>query len=315
MKPISFPLLALLIVVFADAAPAQAPCSDPDCTASMPAADACRIYVDSGNGAGRYTATVIRGRIVNYVRAQPDGCYDPSRRYGLQGWRLTMRDDHKIRRIAVLQGPGSLSFALQDNDGGDYMDGFVWLVPLPRGTVIHDTSARECTGNCTLTLDPKDPDDIIVLVGFDVTRVSGDGHVKRFSVGPAVGTATNPAMQLNFSDDDFAYRARVQYAYLPAGALGARGDVQGSFARAGDEDEIVRAPGPSPNLRAATPRGNTVLQSFVLTFRNGGHFLEDVGIERRDGGYEAWFQDGQSDDDRRYPDDPFAWRTRFVILN
>lgn len=198
----------------------------------------------------------------------------------------------------------------------DFADGFVWLVPLPDGTVLRRARA-ECTGACRLELAPKAAGEVVVLAGFDIRRAENDGHVRRFAVGPVIGTATAPEMRVDFRDDDFAYSVEVQYAYLPPGAVAGTGDVAQSYARndGGFGTAVVRNPSfPDPALRAETGEGDLVLQFFAFAFGNGGHFLEDIGVERRMGEYEAWFQDNQGRGERRHPDDPFDWRAGFVRL-
>ena len=212
--------------------------------------------------------------------------------------------------------PYQLSFALADHDGDDFADGFVWLEPLPDGTVFR-RARTECTGACRLELAPKAAGEVVVLAGFDIRRAENDGHVRRFAVGPVIGTATAPEMRVDFRDDDFAYSVEVQYAYLPPGAVAGTGDVAQSYARndGGFGTAVVRNPSfPDPALRAETGEGDLVLQFFAFAFGNCGHFLEDIGVERRMGEYEAWFQDNQGRGERRHPDDPFDWRAGFVRL-
>jgi hypothetical protein len=296
----------------------DAPCTHPACTASQAVGTACRIYLHSEAGEARFHQSVVNGSVGGVSRAQPEGCYDPSRVYGLQGWRFNTRGGHKIQRIAFLQDRGTLDFGLTDGDGGDYMDGFGWLVPLPAGTRERSTTLRSCGGRCRLGLDPMNPNDVFVLRGFEVRRVDGDGHVRRVAIGPVVGTPARPELRVNFRDDDFTYRVRIQYAYLPAGAISESGDVGNTYERRDPHfgaATIHSAAFSDRRLSARTPRGDAVLQSFAFGFRNGGHFLEDVGVERHSNSYEAWFQDNQSPAERREPDDSFSWRARFVILN
>ena len=60
--------------------------------------------------------------------------------------------------------------------------------------------------------------------------------------------------------------------------------------------------------------GDAVLTNVSLRFRNGGHYIQFLGVERIRDGYEAWFQDPQSNDDLRWPDDPFDLQMQYVIL-
>ena len=300
-----------------------AACSHPACCASAPVADACRVYMHAPEGSARWLpSAIVQSEESPFHQVEPVGCYDPGRVYGLQGWRFNIRGGHKIKRVKFMQRSGDplreggwLEIALHDHDGNDYMDGFVWLVPLPEGTALRTTRTQTCRGLCPFVLAPKNPTDIIVLAGFDVVREDGDGHVRTFSIGPNLGTETQPAVRVNFSDDNFAYRARIQYAYIPAGAVAANRNVVSQRYRRPSFSPGVVPSAPSPLLLAGTPRGNAVLQTFSLGFQDGGHFLEDVGLERRAGAYEAWFQDNQGTTDRRQPDDSFNWSAGFAILN
>lgn len=294
----------------------DAPCEHVACRASPAFGAACRVYLDADDGDVTLHRSVLQGRVGGVSRAVPEGCYRADGVYGLQGWRFNTRGGHKIRHVKVLQRDGSLSFAFADHNGEDFADGFVWLVPLPEGTVLRRATA-DCTGACRIGLDPKRAEEVVVLAGFDIRRDRHDGHVRRFAVGPVAGTATAPEMRVDFRDDDFDYEVELQYAYLPSGAVTGRGGVAQSYARddGGFGTATVRNPSfPDPALRAETGEGDLVLQSFSFAFGNGGHFLEDIGIERRMGEYEAWFQDNQGRGERRHPDDPFDWEAGFVQL-
>lgn len=294
----------------------EAPCEHAVCRASPAFGAACRVYLDAPDGDATLHRSVLGGRVGGVSRAVPEGCYRADRVYGLQGWRFNTRGGHKIRHVKVLQQDGSLSFALADHNGEDLADGFVWLVPLPEGVELRSAQA-DCRGACRIGLAPKAAGEVMVLAGFDLRRDGNDGHVRRFAVGPVTSTATAPELRVDFRDDDFAYAVEVQYAYLPAGAVAGTGDVAQSYARneGGFGTATVRNPSfPDPALRAETGEGDLVLRFFAFAFGNGGHFLEDIGIERRMGEYEAWFQDNQGRGERRHPDDPFDWRVGFVRL-
>ncbi len=313
-------LFFLTFVFFAGTTAAhaqEAPCDHPACRATLPFEAACRIYLNAGDGEATLHRSVLGGMVGGVSRAVPEGCYQPGRVYGLQGWRFNTRGGHKIRHVKFKQNDDSMEFALEDGNGGDFADGFVWLVPLPDGTVLRSATAS-CAGPCRIALDPKQPFETVVLLGFDIERDDNDGHVRRFSVGPVSGSPTAPELRVNFRDDDFDYRAEVQYAYLPPDAIADRGRVLNDYSRddGGFGTATVRNPSlPDPNLFAVTGPGNLVLQAFMFEFGNGGHFLEDIGLERRSTEFEAWFQDNQSRGERRHPDDPFTWRADFVFLN
>lgn len=310
-------LVTLAGAVAASAVAAQeAPCDHAACRAAPAFGAACRVYLDAADGDATLHRSVLGGSVGGVSRAVPEGCYRADAVYGLQGWRFNTRGGHKIRHVKFLQQDGSLSFALADHNGDDFADGFVWLVPLPEGTVLR-TARRDCTGTCRLELDPKAPEEVVVLAGFDVRRNENDGHVRRFAVGPVIGTATAPLLRVDFRDDDFDYGVAVQYAYLPPEAVAGVGRVGQTYTSPGGgfgSATISNPAFPDPNLRAETGEGDLVLQFFAFGFGNGGHFLEDIGIERRMGEYEAWFQDNQARGERRNPDDPFDWRVGFVRL-
>ena len=307
--------ICLFFILFSSTAMAQeAPCDHPACRATLPFGAACRIYLNDGDAT--LHRSVLGGMVGGVSRAVPEGCYQPGRVYGLQGWRFNTRGGHKIRQVKFLQNPESMEFAFVDKSGNDFADGFVWLVPLPEGTQLRSQTA-DCTGGCRIDLDAKDPFDTVVLLGFYIERDDNDGHVRRFSVGPVAGSPTAPQIRVNFQDDDFSYSAEIQYAYLPPDAIVGRGRVVTDYAgtEGGFGTATVRTASlPDPDLFAVTGQGDIVLQAFMFEFRNGGHFLEDIGLERRSTEYEAWFQDNQARGERRHPDDPFTWRADFVFL-
>ncbi|MEM9277630.1 MAG: hypothetical protein AAGA76_03570 [Pseudomonadota bacterium] len=322
LRYFGFVAFAVFISPLFSAIPAytqEAPCSHDACRASMPQGNACRIYLNSDDGDASLHRSVLSGRVGGVSRAVPEGCYQPGQVYGLQGWRFNTRGGHKIRHIKFLQDSESMEFALADHDGNDFADGFVWLVPLPDGIELQETELVECNGGCRIPLGDKNPFDTVVLLGFEVLRDGdNDGHVRQFSVGRTSGPPTSPEMRINFSHDDFGYRARVQFAVLPAGTVSGTNRIgksheghTGGFGTA----RVSNPTSPNADLRDDTPAGDSVLQSFGFAFENDGHFLEDVGIERISLGYEVWFQDNQARGERRNPDDPFIWRASYVFLN
>jgi hypothetical protein len=282
-------------------------CAAPDC-ATPAYGDACRVYVDSASGQANFHRSFILGTTGGISRTNPAGCYGEGQVYGLQGWRFNMPDGHKLGRIKLKQDPDSIDFEMTDGDRNDFMDGFVWLVPLPEGTQRRETT-RSCRGSCTLTLDRKEDDEVFVLIGFDLNRNDDDeGHVRQISVGPISGDDTAPTIQVIFSDDAFGYQATIQYAYISDNIVDLTGRVEASYSKENNSS------GTDPNLTRSTPTGNAVLQGFNFEFLNGGHFIEEIGLERHRSSYEAWFQDHQDRSDRRNPDDPFDWEAHFVIL-
>ncbi len=322
--PAAFGLTVSLLAAFPAAAQ---PCADPACQAALPAGNACRVYVSAPIGIQRVDrAALDRGAAAGVEL--PIGCYQPGHVYGLQGWRFNMRGGHKVKGIRLLQDGTNIDFAFFDHDAHDFADGFAWLVPLPAGAVQR-TATRTCRGPCDLALERKASDEIFVLVGFEFLRSSNDGHLRALSIGPSpLTTPTQEFVRVNFRDDDFEYRVTLQYSYVqvfqvtgvaPPGFAARLLDpavVGKSYRRyePGFGEAVIRGTRPHPDLSDAVPPGDTVLAGFSFSFSNGGHFLEDLGLERTPSTYEAWFQDHQDRSDRREPDDPFVWSASFIML-
>ena len=71
---------------------------------------------------------------------------------------------------------------------------------------------------------------------------------------------------------------------------------------------------PHTALKMRGPSGSAALTGVHMRFDNGGHFIAHLGVKRHSDGFAAWFQDGQSRDDLRWPDDPFRWEMGYVML-
>ncbi|MBY5990411.1 hypothetical protein [Roseovarius atlanticus] len=314
--PHRFHIAALTVLILgslvAGRAQAQdAPCSHAACRAAQAVAPACRIYMEASTGRATFSHRALQGRVSFASRDQPDGCLRRGQAYALQGWRFNNRGGHKVQRLRLLQRAELFDIAFEDGDGGDYIDGFAWLVPLPEGVPIRTVQARECRGQCRLTLPGVRATDTVVLTGFEVARVGGDGHVRELAIGPADFSGGQGMMPVTFRDDDFAFRATVQYAVLPRGMVSGDQRARSDYARQGLPN-LLSARYIHPDLQRPSGAGARMLRGFRMAFGNGGHFLEDVGIEPLPMAYMAWFQDNQPAAERRVPDDPLAWSVDWV---
>ena len=298
---------ALVFLISAPHAQAQsAPCSDhPACEAALPTGEMCRIYLDAPDGTATLTTRQINGQVNGVDRAVPSGCYDPERVYGIAGWRFNTRGGNKLRELGFEQGRGVLRFALADGDGGDFADGFVWLVALPAESELRSVSAS-CKGPCPLQVEREDPNEEQVLAGFNFNRQGGGGHIRDISIESPLFPSWN--YYANFSDDDFDYDVTLQYAVVPPGFLGPRVNVLQKYnpdvvwGRVIEGEVFVH-----PRVRAYTGEVTRLLHGFSFEFKNGGHFIEDIGVEPFPTEFHGWFQDHQGDENRRLPDDPFEW--------
>lgn len=317
------PLMLISTLPFSSAAQAQTVnCDDhPACRAAIPAGAVCRIYLDAWNGSRGFNVQRLHGMAGNASRSWPPTCYNLNQAFGLQGWRFNMRGGHKVKNIGFLHERNGVQFKLEDSDGGDFADGFVWLSRLPefsvRGSSVFQ---RGCRGECILELERDSADQTIVLSGFKFERQGGDGHLRRIAIIPqplSSAASLNQRYLVAFQDDDFAYDVRLEYSLVPADKVGPMRELSKTYKREGDATVIAerRIPVHSDLVDVtATGTGNKVLRGFELRFLNGGHFIEDIGVEPGQGYYQVWFQDHQSEDDRRKPDDPFEWRVLYSSI-
>jgi hypothetical protein len=293
-------------------------CDDhPACRASMPTGNVCRLYLNAGNGSqsfGEQSLDRIEGRA---SRSWPQRCYRGSRVFGLAGFRLNTRGGHKVKNFGFLHGRDSVEFWLEDKNSDDFSDGFVWLTGMPEGTEERFVIRRNCRGECILRLEREDTTREIFLSGFKFSRKDGDGHVKRIAILPLQNEGSvYPRYMVAFQDDDFEYEVRLQYVLVPRNTFGPLLEVAKTYDANNDgrmtrgEREPVHS-----DLIAVRQQGNIALRGFEFKFSNGGHFIEDIGVEPDQTAFQAWFQDNQSDDDRREPDDPLEWRVLYSRIH
>lgn len=294
--------LVLLMLGLAVAAPVPASaqtaevCEGVGCTAAEPVGRACRIFFQ-GDGVALNRFNI--GGFDRYDVERPDGCLQPGQVYGLQGFRMHWPGGHKVARFAIHQAGGGFQFFMRDARGIDPAQAFVWLVPLPPGTELRET---RCQFGCVPLVPPIPRDKVYVIAGFDFKKPKGDGHLESFLIDTTfVGSGQLGAV---FRDKDRWNSVRIiQYAVVDRSALAGNATISGSYTR----DQ-------AGELRKATAEGDAVLTKLSFKFGNGGHFIEDIGLERSRFSYEAWFQDDQSRADRRTPDDPFDWEAQFRFL-
>ncbi|MFK7940863.1 MAG: hypothetical protein AB8B82_15890 [Roseovarius sp.] len=319
MNSIRFPLrvvIAAFVITFLAAIAAHAideACPDhPSCVSPIVVGGSCQIYLE-GFGSQVVTGNRTNRDLYWRNRSWTPGCYREDDIYALQGFRFNTRGGHKIKNFAVLNRSRDVSFALEDADSGDLASGFIWVTLMPRGSERRFVTAT-CRGECIVDLPRDRLDQQVVLAGFRFRRVDGDGHVRRVMVMPmAPDSMTDGRYRVAFQDDDFEYDVLLQYALIPADTLSNTQDVRKLYNRGGSYTDEERA---DPDfvhhdLRIRDNPGWNILRGFEFEFRNGGHFIEDIGIEKNQHGFEAWFQDNQADNERRYPDDPFEWRIIF----
>lgn len=289
------------------------------CRASERSGFTCRVYVDSRNGSRRLHELLLERYAGDRPRTTPFGCYRGARTYGLKGFRFNMRGGHKMQNFGMMQEANSIDFWLTDKESEDEKsDGFVWLSGMPEGSEEFTVVEQNCRGECILRLEREDTTRAIVLSGFRFIRKDGDGHVRRIAILPQRDEASvNPTYRVAFQDDDFEYEVRVQYVLAPRGKIGPVLEISKSYD--GNDDGRMTIGEREPvhsDLISARQQGNVVLRGFDLRFTNGGHFIEDIGIEPDRTAYQVWFQDHQGDDSRRrIPDDPIEWRILYSQIS
>lgn len=286
----------------------------------------CAIYVDAASGASQLgQRTILELRNFHY-RTYPQRCYRPGDVYALQGFRFNTRGGRKIKDISIWhsQRAGSLTFMFRDKNGGEFADGFVWLKAMPRESQLHEVQKLDCRGECYINIGPISGGQQVALSSFGFLRNGSEGHVRRVAVLPQQNAGTtNVGYKVAFQDDDFEYSVYLQYLVLPPGTLGPQRRVTKSYDPDRSDTVVLDAASriddllvvPSGLVADTTTRRQTALLGFDLRFKNGGHFLEDIGIEPHNTAYQAWFQDHQSLENRRKPDDPFEWTVVFASID
>lgn len=299
-------------------------CGDhPACKANLYAATSCRLYLDARNGSRQLNINRLQEEVNGVPRSYTRPCYKDDRVYALQGWRFNTRGGHKIKTIGFMKWPdrNGVEYSLHDNDAGDFADAFVWLSILPVGTEKRYVSRDDCRGECILELERDSADQKIVLSGFKFRRKDGDGHVKRLAVIPQASEGSlRPRYLVAFQDNDFDYDVTLQYALVPSDYIG-RMEQSAKTYRPNDQSRYTvdnqsanYAMSVHSDLVGPRRRGKVVLRGFEFKFSNGGHFIEDIGVQPHANSHSVWFQDHQSDDDRRTPDDPFEWRVFYSFV-
>lgn len=286
-------LSGLWLILDAGSSVAQ-PCSGPACEASAPKGQACRVFFSSATGEGTYSGN---------GGAEPSGCFQPSQRYGLQGWRFSAENDLQLNHINLQQTSNGLDFAFTDADAGDEAMGYAWLLPLPTNTEVRSVEAEDCAGICHVSLGPIADDAEFVLLGFSFKRTNDDGPINQISIAPVIRSPNgNGILTVDFRHEEFSYDTRIDFAMIPSS------DLEGPKSTGGNYR------GGSASLVGMSDTRDTVLQGFSFVFDNGPHPLETIGFELSGFGYEAWFQSKQEEDKRRSPSDPFDWDVHYVII-
>ncbi|WP_371227524.1 hypothetical protein [Roseovarius sp. 2305UL8-3] len=325
MKRIGFPVWVVLTAfvltcLFALAARAQEETcpAHPACGAAPPTAGLCRIYLNAPNGNPAFLSNGTLGTSHNGIpRIQPSGCYDPNATYAMAGWRFNIRGGAKIQQMTFLQQSDGLQFAFTDKDGGEYADGFVWLYKLPEGTRLRTVNRISCRTSCDMSLGQFRGSPIFLIAGYDFLRHDGDGHVRRIGLRQNSGFADYKTYVATFTDDDFLFDVTVQYAIIPDDGRFIRHNARWRYEPSWRNYDDRRARDlnfvhPQLDLYTETPlRG---LNAFAFDFGDGGRFLEYIGIEPFDDYAEVWFQDHQSDEDLRFPDDRFEGYWSYIRL-
>lgn len=288
----------------------------------------CRMYLDAPTGTRRFNARdfgEFTGRSVR-TSGSIDGqnCYRGDREFMLQGFRFNTRGGHKINKISYFQtlDQNRVSFAFHDRDEDDFADGYVWLRRTPFGSSTMRTVIQQgCSGECFINLGRIANGRQVALAGFSFRRTDGEGHVRRVAVMPQqLRGTTNAGYMVAFEDDGFEYDVSLQYVLLPSGTLEGIRLESRNYSPDNIGRTILDHGTPEPRtvasgLVAPHVQRTTVLLGFDLEFTNGGHFLEDIGIEPHAFAYEVWFQDNQGVEDRRTPDDPFRWTIAYSFLS
>jgi hypothetical protein len=270
-------------------------CSGPVCGAPAPMGSACRVFMSASNGSGSYAPGASE---------EPAGCFDPARVYGLQGWHFRAEGGREVSNFSLRQTNTGLDFAFADINGGEEVKGYAWLVPLPVGTEPLTVTATGCAGICRVSLGPLPANSVFVLRGFNFERTGGEGAIQTVAVGPLLRSATGVgALTVDFRDIEFAYRANIDYALVPADAVTGPSSTGGAYS------------GGSAALVGLSNVGDAVLSGFSFKYGGGGHPLEEVGLELGGLGYEVWYQGPEAEENRRHPELPFDWEADYIILN
>ena len=140
---------------------------------------------------------------------------------------------------------------------------------LPGGHV-RTAHRQRCKKTCTVTIDRAQPDQALVLSGFQFEVTDGRRHtISRIGILPNAKSGELTAVFEGATE--FEFDVVVQYAFVPRDAVieskgrGKRNDGTGRRTRIN-----------FPELAAA--KGATFIRSFALAFESGAHTVEHLAI-------------------------------------
>ena len=207
--------------------------------------------------------------------------------YGLSGFDFRFDNgDHAIKAISVLQDDEIVSAQFNDNDGNDPYT--VWTSFSPLGSArTFDTGTRAALLNSDIAIERPRAGEVFVLTGFQLTRRRSDTRVKRIAIRPS---PERGVVRVEFMNDALPgpnnhWSVRLQYAYVPAGA------VAGQHATSHPEAGFDKKPAVLSRVS-----GQPVLQGFDIYFPRGQNFLRDFSIRAKPETFEVEFNDGGHDD-------------------
>ncbi|MEZ5331915.1 MAG: hypothetical protein R2991_07630 [Thermoanaerobaculia bacterium] len=216
----------------------------------------------------------------------------------LAGFQLTFGPgrDHGVAQIAVWDAGLAIEYALHGH-GDDYFLPRSWHLPVVASRLV-DTEARQCSGPCTIPIDPPAAGEVFVLRGLRFARARERSGVRRFSVRPDPGRGV---VHVELSERGAsAYRASLQYAYLPATEVTAQLRAEASRSAGSGEETLV----------VSRQEGVAALQGFSLELAAGARPLGDLAIVPSVAGPPAFrvrFND-------RDPDEAYAVSIDYVLV-
>ncbi len=195
---------------------------------------------------------------------------------------------------------GQIFLTFQDEDRDDEYFFRVSHVELPGSVQRHRTSDY-CQETCKQLLDSHPRDSVFVITGFSFFFPGADHHLKRVGLWEQ-----NGVLEVHFADEnhDNLFRYELEYVYLPASMVTARGNISGVEARGAASVPLNLGP-------AAT--GPTVLRGFDLIFRpeldwglTYDQEIREIGVRTPGNRVEVYF----ANDDR----DRFDWGVDWAVL-
>lgn len=184
----------------------------------------------------------------------------------LGGFRLTFGPghDHPIAEIEVWDAGLAVEYALHGN-GDDYFLPRSWHLPVAASR-LGDTGPHSCSGPCSIPIEAPAAGEVFVLRGLHFERGHDRSPLRRLAVQP---DPERDVVRVEMSDKgSFAYRASLQYAYLPAAKVAAQLHAEGRKA-AGEREETTVV---------SREEGVAVLQGFTLELVDGARPLGDLAI-------------------------------------